>query len=171
MEHFLISIIPSEDIAVKIRKLRTLIFKEFGLVSARCLPEFIPVAYIKEIISKERFQELVQPSELSTKNFISTDSNDIFLQIINFELINNIKKIIGTYSLEGIITLDSGIYLGSAVKRTDIKKIISFMQMEKDIHLNWKKNSLDLIRIESFNQIWWENVRWETIWSKKIKLI
>jgi hypothetical protein len=171
MEHFLISIIPSEDIAIRIRKLRTLIFKKFGLVSARCLPELLPVAFIKEIISKEKFQELIQPSELTSKNFISTDTNDIFLQITNSDFINNIRKIITSYSLEEIITLESGVYMGSAEKISDIKEIISFLHGEEENFLTWKKNSLELIRIETFNEIWWENVRWETIWNQKIKLL
>jgi len=171
MEHFLISIIPSEDIAIRIRELRTHIFKGFGLVSARCLPEILPVAFIKEIISKEKFQELAQSSELTSKNFITTETNDIFLQINNSDFINNIRKIITSYSLEGIITIESGIYLGSAEKKSDIKEIISFIQRKEGNYLTWKKNSLELIKIETFNEIWWENVRWETIWNQKIKLL
>ncbi|MCK5153641.1 MAG: hypothetical protein KAQ93_04720 [Spirochaetales bacterium] len=170
MEHFLISIIPSENIAIKIRKLRTLIFKKYGLVSSRSLPEIIPVAFTKEIINRKQFQELILSSEMESSNCILTGENDIFLQINNTDYINSIQKIINNYKSSGFITLKPGIYLGSAEKNLDTKEIIEFIDIEKEKIPTWKKNNLELIKIETFGNIWWENIRWETIWKQKINL-
>jgi hypothetical protein len=57
MVHYLIAIIPSEDITLQIRQIRTSLFKEFGLISSRSLPEIIPVAFIKKIIKKDKFNK------------------------------------------------------------------------------------------------------------------
>lgn len=168
MEHFLIAIIPSEDIAIKIRKLRTLIFKKFGIVSSRCLPEIIPVAFTKEIINKDQFKKLTILSEMKSTNFFHTDTNDLFLQINNKDFISSIQKKINTCRPSGFITPEAGIYLGSVENILEIKEIIKFL--EKTTALTWKKNSLELLRIETLSDVWWENVKWETIWNQKINI-
>ena len=170
MEHYLIAIIPSEDITIKIRRLRTQLFKKFGIVSSRCLPEMIPVAFITEVINKKLFQGLTISNEIKSLDCISSETNDIFLQITNTDLLDSITKKLENYKVSGFITLVPGFYLGSEEKDSDISDIITYINQKKDKLFTWKKNNLELIRIETRDDIWWNHIQWETIWSQKIRL-
>ncbi len=170
MEHFLISIIPSEDITLKIRKLRTLLFKKYSIISSRCLPEMIPVAFTNEIINKDLFMDISQTKELNSSICILTEINDIYLKINNTDLIESIEKRIGNYKKSGFISLKQGFYLGSGTKDSDIGIINNDLKKVIAKSLSWKKNSLELIKIEIKDDIWWNNIQWETIWSQKIHL-
>jgi len=171
MEHFLIAIIPSEDITIRIRELRTLLFKRFGLVSSRCLPEMIPVTFIKKIIDKKQFTNLSISSEMNSSNCIVNRRNDIYLQIDNTDLLDSIGKILSNHKTSGFITPEQGFYMGSIEKELSVKKICEPISLKNGKSLTWKKNNLELIRIEALNNLWWENIRWETIWKQTIKLL
>lgn len=171
MEHFLIAIIPSEDITIRIRELRTLIFKKFGLVSSRCLPEIIPVAFINKVIDKKLFNNLTISTEMNALNCVTNRTNDIFLQINNTDLLNSIIKVLLSHKTSGFITPEQGIYIGSVEKDLKVKKICESIQLKNVKNLSWKKNNLELIRIETLNNIWWEKISWETIWKQKIRFL
>ncbi|RLD30400.1 MAG: hypothetical protein DRI73_10425 [Bacteroidetes bacterium] len=171
MEHFLLAIIPSEDIAINIRKLRTLIFKKFGLASSKALPEIIPIAFTKEIIRKEQFKNLLISSEMKSLEFISTDTNDIYLEINNLDFTNTIRKKISNYKSPGFIPLKTGFYIASAENDLETGNIIKFLNIEHKKTLIWKKNNLELIKIEISKTVWWEDVSWETIWEQRINLL
>ncbi|MEA1911933.1 MAG: hypothetical protein U9N32_09720 [Spirochaetota bacterium] len=171
MEHFLLAIIPSEDIAINIRKLRTLIFKNFGLASSRSLPEIIPIAFTKEIIDKEQFKNLSISSEMRSLEFISTETNDIFLEINNLDFTNTIREKISNCKSSGFIPLKPGFYIASAENDLAAGNIITFLNIQKEKSLVWKKNNLELIKIETFETVWWEDIRWETLWEQKINLL
>jgi len=171
MEHFLLAIIPSEDIAINIQKLRTLILRKFGLASSRTLPEIIPIAFIKETIGKEQFKNLSISSEMKSLEFISTDTNDIYLEINNLDFTNTIRDKISNYKSSGFMPLKTGFYIASAENDLDAGNIITFLKIEQKKQLTWKKNNLELIKIETSNTIWWENISWETLWEQKIKLL
>lgn len=172
MEYFLLSIIPSEDIVLKIMQLRTLLFKEFGLVSSRCLPVMIPIAYIPEYISKEQFKGLTLPEAVCTSVYRTGEGGDIYLQVKNIDFADEIEKRIrgnrSTLETEGFINLQKGFYLATENMEITLKKVLTFIHSETEETLTWKKNSLELIRIETMNDIWWENIRWETIWDIRI---
>ncbi|MCK5672010.1 MAG: hypothetical protein KAH95_01465 [Spirochaetales bacterium] len=170
MEHYLISIIPSEDITIKIRRLRTQLFKKFGTVSSRCLPEMIPVAFINEVIDKKIFQGLTISNEIKSLNYISTETNDIFLQITNTDFLDSITKRMKNYQTSGFITLEQGFYLGSEENNSDISNVITYLNQKKENILTWEKNNLELIKIKTRDDIWWNHIQWETIWSQKISL-
>lgn len=170
MEHYLISIIPSEDITLKIRKIRTLLFKKYGIVSSRCLPEMVPVAFVNGIIKKDLFKDISQSEELNSSICSLTEMNDIYLQINNTYFIESIKKRIDIHKISGFITLKQGFYLGSEKNESDMSNIIINLNQLKEKSLSWKKNSLELIKIEIKDDIWWNNIQWETIWSQKIRL-
>ena len=172
MKYFLLSIIPSEDVVLKILRFRTLLFKEFGLVSSRCLPVMIPVAYIPESINKELFKGLTLPEAVCTSVYTTTEGGDIYLQINNIGFTNEIEKIIvrsiGHFETSGLISLQTGFYLATENMDSTLKKVLTFMHSETEEPLTWKKNSLEFIQIETLNNIWWENIRWETIWDIRI---
>ena len=173
MNYFLISIIPSEDVVLKIRGLRTLIFREFGLVSARCLPEMIPIAYIPEPVDKEQFKGLSSPeADLSTTEGLSVcktnKKGDIFLQSNNPNFANKIINRIVSFETSGFIDLQTGFYLATANTDSVLKDLLRFIHSETKEIFRWRKSSLELIRIETMNSTWWENIRWETIWETKI---
>ncbi len=175
MKYFLISIIPSEDVVLKIRGLRTLIFREFGLVSARCLPEIIPIAYIPEPVDKEQFKSLILPAAtLFTAEGPSvcktSEKGDIFLQSDNKKFANEIKNHIDSFETSGFIDLQTGFYLATANANSVLKDVLRFIHSETKEIFTWRKSSLELIQIETMNVIWWENIRWETIWEKKLWL-
>lgn len=175
MKYYLLSIVPSEDIVIKIRQLRTLLFKEFGLVSSRCLPVMIPVAYIPKSTDKKLFKGLTLTQALCTSVYTTTEGGDIYLQINNIDFANEIKKIIissiGHFEASGLINLRTGFYLATGNMDSTLKKVLAFIHSETKEPLTWKKNRLVLIRIETMNDIWWENIRWETIWETKIRLL
>jgi len=171
MEHFLLVIIPSEDIVIDIQKLRTLIFKKFGLASSRSLPEIIPIAFTKEIIDREQFKNLSISLEMKSLEFISTDTNDIYLEINNLDFTNTIREKILNYKSSGFMPLKTGFYIASAKNKLDTGNISTFLNTEHKKPLIWKKNNLELIKIETFNTVWWENVNWETLWEQKINLL
>ena len=168
MKTFLISIIPSEDVILKIMGLRTLIFREFGLVSARCLPEMIPVAYIPKPVDKEPFKGLTLPKVICTSICNTTGKGDIFLQSKNTNFINEIKKRIDSFETSGIIDLQTGFYLATANTDSVLKDVLNFVHSETKEIFTWRKSSLELIQIETMNSIWWENIRWETMWEMKM---
>ena len=169
MEHFLIAIIPSEDITIKMRELRTLIFKKFGLVSSRCLPEIIPVAFINKVIDKKEFINLTIPSEMNVLDCITHNTHDIYLQINNTDFFDSLVNELSSHKTSGFIAPKQGIYMGSAEQDSNIKKICEYLHLKNEKGLSWKKNYLELMRIETPNNVWWENIRWETIWKQKIK--
>ena len=171
MEHFLLAIIPSEDIAINIRKLRTLIFKKFGLVSARSLPEIIPVAFTKEIIGKEQFKNISISSEMKSLEFIVTDTNDIYFKINNLDFTNTIREKISNSKSSGFMPLKTGFYIATAENETDRDYISTFLNVEQKKQLIWKKNNLELIKIETFKTVWWEDICWETLWEQKFNLL
>ena len=171
MEHFLIAIIPSEDITIRIRELRTLIFKRFGLVSSRCLPEIIPVAFINKVIDKKEFINLTIPSEMNSLDCITNDTNEIYLQINNTDFFDSLVNTLSNHKTSGFITPKQGIYMGSVEQDSNIKQICEYLHLKNEKRLSWKKNNLELLRIETHNNVWWENIRWETIWKQKIKLL
>ena len=171
MEHFLLAIIPSEDIAINIRKLRTLIFKKFGLASARSMPEIIPVAFTTETIGKEQFKNLSISSKMKSLELISTDTNDIYLEINNLDFTNTIRKKISNHNSSGFIPLKTGFYIASAANDLETGNIITFLNIEQKKSLIWKKNNLELIKIETFKPVWWEDISWETLWEQKINLL
>jgi hypothetical protein len=170
MEHFLISIIPSENISIKIRAIRAILFRQFGIISSRSLPEMIPVAFINKSINKELFKEITQPNDINSTNYKLSDSNDIFLEVNAYDLINSIRKKILKYESSGIISLIPGFYLGTVEKELQTKRVMDFIESQKEEKLIWKKNSLELIRVEINNELWWNSIFWETIWAQKIKI-
>ncbi|MCK5198493.1 MAG: hypothetical protein KAR21_09090 [Spirochaetales bacterium] len=154
---------------LKIMRLRTLIFREFGLVSARCLPEMIPAAYIPKPVDKEQFKGLTLPKVICTSICTTTEKGDIFLQSKNTNFINEIKNRIDSFETSGIIDLQTGFYLATANTDSVLRDVLNFVHSETEEIFISKKNSLELIRIETLNDIWWENIRWETIWEEKIR--
>ena len=173
MKYFLISIIPSEDVVLKIMELRTLIFREFGLVSSRCLPEMIPIAFIPEPIDKEQFKGLILPAaDLPTAEGLSicttSKKGDIFLQSKNTNSAIEIRNRISGFETSGFIDLQTGFYLATANTNSILKDLLRFIHSETKEIFTWRKSSLELIQIETMNDTWWKNIRWETIWTQKI---
>jgi len=168
MKYFLISIIPSEDVILKIMGLRTLIFREFGLVSSRCLPEMIPIAFIPEPIDKEQFKGLILPAAACLNVCKTSKKGDIFLQSKNTNSSNEIRNRISGFKTSGFIDLQTGFYLATANTNSILKDLLRFIHSETKEIFTWRKSSLELIRIETMNDTWWENIRWETIWETKM---
>lgn len=173
MKHFILSIIPSEHVVLKIMQLRTLLFKEFGLVSSRCLPVMIPIAYIPKSISKENYKGLTLPEATCTFICRTSKEGDIYLQINNIDFADKVEKRIrgnrSSLETEGFINLQKGFYLATENLDSNLKKVLTFIHSQTKKPLIWKKNNLELISIETINDIWWENIRWETRWEEKIK--
>ena len=173
MKYFMLSIIPSEDIVLKIMQIRTLIFQEFGLVSSRCLPVMIPVAYIPVSVNREQFRGLTLPAAVCNSVYKTIEGSDIYLQIRNNDFTSEIERRIlngmDHFKTSGFIDLHTGFYLATADKKSALKEVHTFINSKIEKTLIWKKNSLELIRIETMNDIWWENIRWETVWEEKIR--
>ncbi len=170
MEHFLIAIIPSEDIVIQIRKTRTSLFKKFGIISSRCLPEIIPVAFIDEILNKNQFKGLTFGEVFNSTFFSTTINNSIFLKTNNVKSINLIKERISENIIPGLFPTNEGFYLGTIEEGSNIKEIIRYLNYENNISLKWGKNNLELIKITTGNTNWWEEIHWESIWKLKINL-
>ena len=169
MKCFLLSIIPSEDIVIKIMQLRTLVFKKYGLVSARTLPVMIPVTYVPKAINKDLFESVTLPEALCTTDYSNNKGGDIYLQIKNTNFINEIRNRIDSFETPGIIDLQTGFYLATANTDSVLKDVLNFVHLEIQEIFTWRKSNLELIRIETINDIWWENIRWETIWEQKLR--
>ena len=130
MKHFLIAIIPSEDVVLKIMQLRTLIFRNFGLVSSRCLPEMIPVSFIPKSVSKEQFKGLTLPQAVCTSVCSATENGDLFLQIKDKNFALEIKNRIDSFETSGIINIQTGFYLVTANTDTVLKDVLAFVHSE-----------------------------------------
>jgi hypothetical protein len=170
MTYFLIAIIPSENIVLKIRKIRTRLFREFGLISARCLPEMLPVLFINQFIKQKQFNGISITRELSSSAVISNLEHDIFLKIEDTGFISGVKTEISDLHVPGIFTLTAGFYLGTAPTKKKSEKICLYLNSEIKEKLIWKKNNLELIKMCTKEDIWWNNITWETMWSQKISL-
>ncbi len=128
----------------------------------------VPIAYISESINKELFKGLIIPEAECTSVYTATERGDIYLQINNINFTNEIEKIrVDRISpgTEGFINLQKGIYLATVDKKLALEEVLTFIHSETEAPLRWKKNSMELIRIETINDIWWENIRWETKWE------
>ena len=170
MEHFLLAIIPSEDIAIKIRNIRKYIFQNFGLVSSQCLPEIIPAAFSRGIIRKELFSDIKLTEVLKTSNEVLIDRQNIFLRIIENDIIDRIAETPGLYISKGFIPTGRGFYIGTNENSLNKAEIINYVSSKSEKILKCKKNNLKLIKITTDNKIWWENIMWETVWNLKIRL-
>ena len=170
MEHFLLAIIPSEDIVIKIRDLRKSVFKNLGLISSLCLPVMIPVAFLEESINKDLFSDIQLTTPLTTSNDILIEEQNIFLGIKNIDIIEKIVESLNLSIKKGFISTGRGFYLGTNENNLNSEEILTYLAHNSEKILVWRKNNLKLIKIITENEIWWENIRWETIWNQKIKL-
>lgn len=134
----------------------------------------IPVAYVPETIKKEQFKGLAFPATIYSSVCKTIKGGDIYLQIENTDFTSEIKKRIFSdpdfFQTSGFINLHTGFYLATANTIMLLNEVHTFINSKIEENLTWKKNSLELIRIETMNDIWWENIRWETIWEEKIRL-
>jgi len=169
MEHFLLAIIPSEDIVIKIRNLRTSFFKEFGLISSRCLPVMIPVAFSVKAINKSLFSDIQLTKPLTTSNEALVEQQNIFLKITQTDIIDRIVETLSSYEKKGFISTGKGFYIGTNENSLDNQEILNHITVKSKNILKWKKNNLKLIKIKTNNKNWWESITWETIWSLKLK--
>jgi len=170
MEHFLLAITPSEDIVIKIRDLRKSVFKKFGLISSLCLPAMIPVAFLEESINKDLFSDIQLTTPLTTSNDILIEKQNIFLGIRNIVIIEKIVEFLNLSKKKGFISTGRGFYIGTNENSLNSEEILNYLAHNSKKILTWKKNNLKLIKIITENEIWWESIRWETIWDQKIKL-
>ena len=92
MKYFLLAVIPSENIVLRIMELRTLLFRKFGLVSARALPVMIPLSYIHESINNNQFKGLTVQKANCSSVYRASETGDIYLQINNFDFTTDIEK-------------------------------------------------------------------------------
>ncbi len=165
----MISVIPSENIILKILEIRTALFRKFGLVSARALPVMIPVGFSDAEIKKDVFGDIALQSFTCTQSSVSTSEGNIFLPVAAPSLFKEIEKLIQESGDHPLFRTYSGIYLCSTENRSDHTGIISYTDSLINQKIIWRKSSLRMIRIESKSRNWWESLEWSTMWERKLR--
>jgi len=168
MEYFLLAITPSEDIVIKIRNLRNSIFREFGLISSKCLPVIIPIAFSEKTINKDLFLNIKLTKSLTTSNIFLIEEQNIILGIRHTNIIEEIADYLNLSKKKGFISTGKGFYIGTAKTSLQADKILKYLSIKSIDFPKWKINYLKLIKITTENKNWWESIMWETVWSKKV---
>jgi len=171
---FLTCIEPPGNLQKEMISLRRVLFREAGVVSALVLPPIVPVFFSAGEPDERSLDTLISACEgIFCTEEIVIYKNSIFISLKNKELWQKMRETFASNEEKTLFEPFPGIFLASEIGDIDLseqelKKLLSVPPQHGEY--KWKSSNLTVLKIYYETQEkWWENLFWETVFSRKIK--